>query len=170
MATVSSDQQVYNAGQDAILNCSAMGGPGNVFQWQRNGSDIENSSTLILSNVSAFTGGEYSCIVTNAAGNNTANLTLLISPTFTTQPANSITTAEAMATLTCVAEGFPAPDYQWSRVNGMGIRDGVNGRNMSMLVFSPVLFGDEGEYICSANTSGVSIQSQPATLTSKLLV
>ena len=151
---MSSDQQVYN---------------GNVFWWQRNGLDIEYSSILMLPNVSASTGGEYSCIVTNAAGNNTASLTVQISPTFTTQPADSQTAAGAMAILTCVAEGFPAPDYQWSRVNGM-IRDGVSGRNMSMLVFSPVQFGDEGEYICNASTSGVSIQSQPATLTSKLLV
>ena len=66
-----SDDQIYQRDQDVTLNCSALGGPDVFIQWQVNSSNLdgENSSTLILPSVNASTGGEYTCVVSNSAGN-----------------------------------------------------------------------------------------------------
>ena len=51
--------------------CMTTGGPGNTFQWSHNGQLLqgENSTMLMLSAVSAESGGYYACKVTNDAGN-----------------------------------------------------------------------------------------------------
>ena len=54
--------------------------------------------------------------------------------------------------------------YQWIRVGGV-FGANVNGINSDMLVFAPVLFGDEGEYFCTATANGHTVQSDISTLT-----
>ena len=68
----------------------------------------------MLSNVNASSGGEYSCVVSNNAGDDFANTFVFISPYFTTQPENRGRLNGSKLTLLCVAEAFPAPQYQWA--------------------------------------------------------
>ena len=58
-------------GCSVVFTCMTTGGPGNTFQWSHNGFMLqgENNSMLMLSDVSAETGGYYRCEVTNEAGN-----------------------------------------------------------------------------------------------------
>jgi len=51
------------------LTCEAEGGPGNRFQWQRMGVSLVNSAAVNVTVESASSGGDYECIVSNAAGN-----------------------------------------------------------------------------------------------------
>ena len=117
-------------------------------------------------NVSASDGGMYTCEVTNDGGTDTATTSVLISPYFTSQPQAVGGANGTMATLTCEAEAFPNPTYQWFRTNGT-IGATVTGQASSSLVFSSLQFGDEGDYFCNATSNGLTIQSDSATLSGK---
>lgn len=165
---VTSLEQTFEFGDNITLECSGMGGPGNMYQWQFSGEDIdgENSTELTLASITASDGGEYSCVVSNDAGNSTASTTVFIRPYFTSQPQNVELTNGSVANLFCEAEAFPSPEYQWMRGNGQELRSDLTGRNTSELIFAAV-FGDEGEYYCNVSSRGMYTQSQSATITSK---
>ena len=153
------------------LQCSVLGGPVNAYQWLAGGVVIagETSEDYTFNIMSASDGGEYTCVVTNLAGNDSASTNVFVAPYFTAVPADIETSDGDMGTLTCVAEAFPSPDYIWGRVDGGTIRDQVTGRNTSMLMFNPVMFGDEGDYYCNATSNGVTSQSPSATVTRKFI-
>ena len=162
--------QTYQFGATAMLACSSMGGPDNMYQWLFNGSDIlgETSVTLTRASVTAATGGEYSCRVSNAAGSNTADSFIFIAPYFVTQPMDIAVMAQSTINLICDVEAFPYPSYQWWRLDGAAIRSGVitTSRN---LVFSAT-FGDEGDYYCVASSLMGQIRSRNVTVTSECLL
>ena len=152
------------------FTCSAQGGPGNEFQWQRNGGDLENETlaNLTVANISASEGGSYTCVVSNAAGDDSATATLYVQPYIETQPEDVLTTNGSEVNFTCEAESFPDPEYQW-----IDAERTVVG-NDSLLVFSPAVFGDEGSYTCRVTVESVngligSITSDAVTLTGTLL-
>ncbi len=161
--------ETYNQGDDVILECNAaMGGPGNTFQWFDSlNSILTNSSMLTLTNVMAADGGMYTCMITNAGGSDSDTTSVFIAPYFTSQPQAMGGDNGTMVTLTCEAEAFPAPTYQWSRGDGRMIRTEVMGQDSAMLTFDSLSFGDEGDYICNATSMGMTIQSQPVTLSGK---
>ena len=158
----------YSQGENVTLNCDVMGGPNNIIQWQFRASVLpgENSSVLTRQNVTAADGGAYTCMVSNVAGMDTAVVLVFISPYFITQPQDVGAIDGATVTLTCEAEGFPSPTYQWSGTNA--IRAGILGQTSTTLTFDPLVFGDEGDYFCTAMSFiGDPAQSEIATLTSK---
>jgi membrane carboxypeptidase/penicillin-binding protein PbpC len=66
---------LYDPNEPAALNCMASGGPNNTFMWFLDGDLInETSNTLVFNEVE---GGEYTCQVSNAAGNENASITLI---------------------------------------------------------------------------------------------
>ena len=150
-----------------------MGGPGNDFGWLFNKKQLgrssiivnDSASTLTLSNVTASIGGEYSCVVTNRAGNDTASTFVFVSPYFVAQPVNTEGSNGSAINLTCQADAFPEPEYQWRRVDGKEISDKLIGVNSMSLMFDLLLFGDEGEYYCTATSRNISIGSNTATIT-----
>ena len=149
------------------LTCSSMGGPELLYQWQFNGNDLDGEMfcTLILSNVTASHGGEYTCMVSNIAGNDSASTIVYISPYFTAHPQDAGVSNGSMFSLICEAEGFPVPSYQWMRV-GDPIRDDLNVTSMT-LIFDPILFEDKGVYVCNVTSEETTISSDMATLTCK---
>ena len=161
-----SENQTNERGDNITLNCLARGGPDIFYQWKVNSTNISEatSTTLMLSNVNASTGGEYSCVVSNSEGDDSTNTFVFISPYFTTQPEDRGGYNGSTLTLTCEAEAFPAPQYQWTRVDGAAIRDGVLGVNSTMLSFNPLIFGDDGSYFCNVTSRGVTIQSNRIVL------
>ena len=66
---------LYDPNEPATLTASmASGGPNNTFMWFLDGDLInETSNTLVFNEVE---GGEYTCQVSNAAGNENASITL----------------------------------------------------------------------------------------------
>ena len=166
--TVMPQDPIRSFGEDISFTCSAMGGPGNTFQWQRNDQDIDNatSETLSITGINATTdGGTYTCTVSNTAGTASDSSTLMVNPLITLQPLDTSATNGSSVTLTCEAESFPAPSYSWEVLGGGALGDTVMGANTSTLTFSPVVFGNEGEYRCNASANGVTDVSNTATLT-----
>ena len=152
------------------LTCSSLGGPELLYQWQFNGNglDGERFSTLILSNVTASHSGEYTCVVSNIAGSDSASTFVYISPYFTAHLQDAVVSNGSLFMLICEAEGFPVPYYQWMRI-GDPIRDDLNATSMT-LIFDPIQFEDKGVYVCNVTSGETTISSDTATLTCKEFV
>ena len=154
---VSPEMVMANIEGNVTFSCSAQGGPDNEYQWQYNGVDMTNqtNTTLNIDNIDAVNGGSYTCVVSNAVGNDSATATLYVVPTIVTQPADILTRNGTVVNFNCEAEGFPPPEYQWEKYNetmGTFIRVGSD----SVLEFSPAVFGDEGRYRCVASQLGTN--------------
>ena len=161
--SVSPLNMAFNRGDNVTLNCSTLGGPDNTYQWQRNGTDLDNETmqSITITHISALDGGKYTCVVSNAAGNDSASTVLNVFPEIVLNPKDANATNGTVRMLVCEAEAFPEPQYQWMRVSG----ENVVGVDSSILVFDPVIFGDEGGYYCRATSNGVTVTSDTATLT-----
>ena len=145
-----------------------------MFQWIAGGdtlttgrdvsiSDGSRLSVLNISNVNATEdGGEYRCVVSNAAGNNSDNATLNVRPVITVQPIETLLTSNGSSEqLVCIADAFPAPEYRWEEITD---DSATVVSDTNTLSFSPVMFGDEGTYQCVAMSQGVEVNSTSTTV------
>ena len=82
---------------------------------------------------------------------------------FTTQPENRGRFNGSNINMVCMADAFSAPQYQWARVDGEAIRNGVLGIKSAILSFNPLLFGDEGSYFCNTTSGEITLQSNLVT-------
>jgi hypothetical protein len=156
----------YARRDTATLVCNSLGGPGNVYQWQFNGLNIsgENSSVLTVADINASHGGIYSCVVSNTAGEDSADSFVFVSPYFVSQPIDQQALPLSSLILECGAQAFPVPEFQWQRGNGGHIRNDIM-TTAQILNISSVLYGDEGEYYCTAFARGTTIQSRQIIVT-----
>ena len=165
---VSPEMVIADVGGTVTFTCSAQGGPDNTYQWQNDGEDLmnETDANLIVSNISSMNGGNYTCVVSNAAGNDSATAVLYVEPIIVIQPTDILTRNGTVVSFTCAAESFPAPEYMWQKyIEESGSFDTVS--NGPVLEFTPAVFGDEGSYRCVASLPGTSRNalSQFAVLT-----
>ena len=171
---VSPSRQTTNNGSTITIKCLAEGGPDNMFQWITrgdiiaSGSDVSISdgsqlSVLSISNVNATDdGGEYRCVVSNGAGNDSDNATLNVRPVIIVQPIETLLTSNGSSEqLMCIADAFPSPEYRWEKIIDDSI---VVVSDTNTLYFSPVMFGDEGAYQCVAMSLGVEVNSTSSTV------
>ena len=139
-------------GDNVTLTCSSKGGPNNTYQWLMNGDVMEgeDSYAFYLTSVDASSGGHYTCLVTNLAGNNTFTVMLYIEPYITEFPMTYLEVELSVSvTFTCDAEGFPTPEVIWIKVAGQT----DNGNTASMtgnLTFPSVTAENNGTYVCQA--------------------
>ena len=61
--------------------------------------------------------------------------------------------------LTCIAEGHPAPTYEWKKDGGL-----IPGEQLSFLYIPEVMPADRGSYTCKAINNGGVIESLSASL------
>lgn len=88
-----------------------------------------------------------------------STINVLITPSFTTNPSSQSVLAGDPVTFTAVADGQPAPTFQW-RKNGVNIP----GATSSSYTLAKVLVGDLGSYSVVATNSAGSATSTSATL------
>ena len=161
------------------FTCQTLGGLNSTFEWRFNGSLLTDAnitstplqSTLTISNVSPSDGGEYTCTVSNLAGNNFASSTMYVSPYIVTNPAEILTATNGTPglELKCVALAFPSPTYTWTRLTGpLGLMTVVDDSGTGILKFFPVLFFDDhGTYVCTAFSNGLMVNSSMSTVYGK---
>ena len=152
---------VFSQGNNIALICSAMGGPNNTFQWEMNGSIVGNDGMLVVMDINASSGGDYTCTVSNAAGNDSASTTLYVAPYIVTPlEEQTLTTSGSNVNITCDADGFPTPTVIWVDMMIAEVE------NTSLLEFSPVMFGNEGLYRCvaTAEINGMSFNATNETV------
>ena len=168
----------FDYAMTAILTCTIQGGPDNSFYWFLNDTlivpDGQNitivnqpfSSILTIASVSApLHGGTYQCMASNAAGSDDTSTFLFVSPRFIQQPNQTLLTSNNdIQMLTCLAESFPDPQYQWFYVT-----DGSLLVEEPVLPFNPVMFGDEGMYQCVVSSNDLRIYSIQTTVHGKFI-
>jgi len=66
---------LYN-GDFLVLNCTAAGGPANMYRWFKDNMLFDNDSVVNITSVEATDGGVYECRVNNDAGNSSVYITI----------------------------------------------------------------------------------------------
>lgn len=108
-------------GVTATFAVAATGSGPLAYQWRRNGTDLPGAtaSVLTLTNVNGADAGDYSVVISNAAGNVTsanAPLILLGAPSITAQP-QSVSVAQGQPASFAVVAVGDALRYQWQKNN-----------------------------------------------------
>ena len=119
------------------------------------------TATLTISSITVDEGGDYMCIVTNAAGSGSTIATIFIEPIIT-RVDDILTRNGSSVEFVCEADGIPSPEVMWQRLENGSYTTVSESRTYNI---TPVVFGDEGNYLCVA-TSDAGTASQIATLTS----
>ena len=152
---VSVSSNLSRVGNNVSFSCFSMGGPDNTYVWMKNEMTIGNETTLVVADINASSGGNYTCLVSNAAGNDSSSTTLYVAPYFVTPlEEQTLTTNGSSVNISCDAAGFPSPTVTWVDMTEQRVS------NTPLLQFSPVMFGDEGVYRCVAT---VDINGTPFT-------
>jgi len=158
------NQQVVQ-GQNASFSVTVTGSGPFAYRWRFNGSAISGgtSATLNLTNVQPARAGNYTVVVTNAAGSVTsavATLTVYVPPTIATQPANQTVNQGQNASFSVVPGGSAPFSYQWN-FNGAPLA----GASNSSLLLTNVQASRAGNYNVVVTNPAGSVTSQVATLT-----
>ena len=147
---------------NVTLLCNNDGGPDNTYEWRKDGIVLNNeiNNTLRLYSINVTSGGDYTCTVSNAAGNDSTTTTLFVAP-FIVTPLEKETPVfnGSYVNVSCEADGFPPPTVTWVNMTSMEVS------NTTLLEFSPVLVRDEGLYRCVATleVEGSSIEATDET-------
>lgn len=140
-----------------------------TYQWQHAGTNIANSghysgtdtARLTIATADAGDAGSYRCKVTNSSGpvtSNPATLTVVTTPTITTQPASVVVSDGYPASFTGAAFGGVPLTLQWWH-NGASVGSGTN------LTLTAAHVADAGDYTLVANNSYGAVTSMVARLT-----
>ena len=152
---------VFKQRNDIAFICDALGGPNNTFQWEVNGNIIGNDRILEVMDINASSGGVYTCIVSNAAGSDSASTTLYVAPYIVTPlDEQTLTVNGSSVNLICEADGFPLPTISWDRNT-----TDITVSSDSELMLSTVTFGQEGVYRCLVNVTINGVDYEDSDLT-----
>lgn len=159
-------------GGAASFTVQASGDPAPTFQWLKDGADLSGgtSATFSIATVDAADGGDYTVVVSNAAGEVTSAAAVL---TVTAAAAISISSAPASvdvapggtANLSVVASSTGPLTYQWFQFRaGVGLRS-LAGKTAASLAFTNAQASDMGFYFVRISNGGETVDSDFATLT-----
>ncbi|NWV42606.1 HMCN1 protein, partial [Grantiella picta] len=162
------------AGQRVELPCSAQGVPAPSVSWFRGSSAVPTADgqflqspdgALSISSVQPPDAGTYSCVATNAAGSDSAEVTVQVQESPTIEdldpPFNSPFQERVVnqrIAFPCPAKGIPKPAIKWLR-NGRELSGAEPGLSLledgTLLVIAALSPSDSGDYVCvAANEAG----------------
>ncbi|KAM4548643.1 hemicentin-1 isoform 1-T1 [Odontesthes bonariensis] len=155
------------------LICKAQGTPTPTIQWLKDGKVINvgneglrvspDGSTLTVTRANPADSGKYTCVATNAAGEEGRifNLNVYVPPVIlgNSEAALDLTTVlDSSVNIECVATGSPLPQLNWLR-NGLPLPVSSNIQLLSagqVLRITRIQASDGGSYTCVAsNRAGV---------------
>ena len=175
----------------AVLNCTALGGPDNVYIWTRlsDGIVVANTSVLRVMVKSAHDGSIYQCTIRNNAGNISSNATLngkqlllllvllicpnilllsTVAPVILVPPSSlNVTFMNESINLSCNASGFPVPTISWYH-NGTDInitaesRQNITRQEQERSILSILVVNAKN---VTVNDSGVYVCSVSSSIT-----
>uniref|UniRef100_A0A3Q2CT39 Hemicentin-1 n=1 Tax=Cyprinodon variegatus TaxID=28743 RepID=A0A3Q2CT39_CYPVA len=160
--------------QSIDLVCEAQGTPTPTVHWLKDGETINSTAnkslrvspdgkTLIVTQADPAISGKYTCVATNAAGEEGRifNLHVYVPPAIrsSSDAVEVLTTVlDSSVSIECVATGSPQPQLNWLR-NGLPLPVSSNIRLLSagqVLRITRVQVSDGGSYTCVAsNRAGV---------------
>ena len=114
-----------------------------------------------IASVNISVAGVYGCLVANDAGFDVEFVNLYMTPLIIEHPQSGIVKNYESFNLTCVAQSFPSPTYQWEKFNETTSQFeevSPNGDN-SILELNPVGLEGYGLYRCVASTLAEGIRN-----------
>ena len=135
---------------------------------------LANTSVLTVSNINATeNGGMYECVVLNDAGFDVVRSTLYVRPLIVEHPMDHLVMNGSNITLSCHAESFPYPRYQWQKYNTTAqMFEDIMGANEPDYTIGAVSYSDYGDYRCRVTAPVIDeiSYSNNATLTGEYMV
>ncbi len=179
-------QAVNQGSTTTTLSVLASGTAPLAYQWKLAGQIIPGATASSFTiagsgaGIQAVNAGNYSVVVSNAVGNATAsaNVSVIILPVITSQPANSTLIAGKATSFKVTATGSPTLTYQWQQsTNGGSIFSSLanvapfSGVNTPTLAISNATLAMNGTLfqVVVNNPSGVANTSIPALLSTGLV-
>jgi pectin methylesterase-like acyl-CoA thioesterase len=159
-------------GNNATFSASASGNPIPTLQWlDQTGTPIPDATndTFTVTDVQYSENGyTYSLVASNVVGSvtNTATLTVIVTPSITTQPVSLVVTNTQSASFTVAASGVPNPIFQWYS-NNVSISSALNNSatNATLTLASVGPSASGSSYYAQISNSAGSTNSASATLT-----
>jgi T5SS/PEP-CTERM-associated repeat protein len=156
--------QAMVAGRSLTLSVTASGTLPLSYQWRLGGADISGATTSVYSksNLQVADAGNYTVVITNAAGAITsavAVVTVTVPPSVTTPPQNQTVTPGGSVTFTVVAAGTQPLSYQW-QFGGVNIP----GATTTSYTKATVQAADAGNYTVVVTNIAGSVTSPTASL------
>ena len=157
--------QTVIAGNPASFEVVATGTEPVAYQWFKNGVAIPGAigSQLFLSGVGPAQAGNYTVVVTDLVGTVTSSaavLTVLGSPSITSQPVGLTAVAGTNVTLSATASGSAPLSYQWMK-GGLA----VAGGNGAQLTLNNVQPSQAGSYSVVVTNLAGTVTSSAAVVT-----
>ncbi|MCB0034454.1 MAG: chitobiase/beta-hexosaminidase C-terminal domain-containing protein, partial [Anaerolineales bacterium] len=162
-----------NTCDTAVFSVTASGSDPLWYEWRKDGKIIAGQTEPELEIAAVKTGdaGDYTVIVSNAAGDVTSDtVTLTVSgedvdctaeaPAIITQPQSQTVAACGAVTLSVTAAGSEPLSYQWFKND-----DELPGETAASLTFDPVRLVDAADYTVVVTNTGGTDTSDVATLT-----
>ncbi|XP_076306056.1 inactive tyrosine-protein kinase 7-like isoform X2 [Tachypleus tridentatus] len=153
-------------GSNAKIYCKARGAVPPTVKWTKEGSKYfewpphikDENGTLYFNGVQQTDAGNYTCFAssTQAFINTTIHVEVIVLPTFTVRPAETIAYEGYPIMLHCKATGDPQPSIQWDKDN---VLNGFDKKRFQVLpngtlYISEAHMDDIGKYGCTAGNSG----------------
>ncbi|MFC2114566.1 immunoglobulin domain-containing protein, partial [Bacteroidota bacterium] len=137
------------------------------YQWYKDGNEINGADYAIyfLNNIQTNQAGNYYCVMSNPSGSmftDTVSLTVLVSPTVTSNPSSIDKCIGQSATFSVSGTGSTPLSYQWYNTNGQ-----LNAATNSTYTITSVVLNDASSYYCIISNTCGSDQSNGASLTLK---
>ncbi|XP_076311733.1 inactive tyrosine-protein kinase 7-like isoform X1 [Tachypleus tridentatus] len=153
-------------GSNAKIYCKARGAIPPTVRWTKEGNEYfkwpphikDENGTLYFTSVRQSDAGNYTCFATSTQAfiNTTIHVEVIVLPTFTVRPAETIAYEGYPIMLHCKATGDPPPTIQWDKDN---VLNGFDKKRFQVLengtlYVSEAHRNDEGKYGCTAGNSG----------------
>ncbi|KAK7933456.1 hypothetical protein WMY93_004352 [Mugilogobius chulae] len=156
-------------GFQALLPCAAQGSPEPRVSWEKDSTIVPirpgkftvlRSGELIIERAELGDAGVFTCVATNVAGSVRQNVHLSVNmrPAFKELPGDMTLNKGNNLTLSCHAQGTPAPLISWT-VNNSPITGTVDEAGRSSLVIKNVTMKHAGTYVCIAENTVGSIRA-----------
>ncbi|XP_061153333.1 hemicentin-1 isoform X4 [Syngnathus typhle] len=176
VVTVAVDEILSGIGETTAMACSVSGIPRPEIRWYKGDLQLQSTSsldidalagTMTIKNTKEVDAGDYTCVATNAAGTSTGKVALDVgdAPKFTQEPLNTAADIGSDVTLACQAQGYPAPQVTWRRLDALPLFNKYRGHSIVTqdergLHIANLWVEDEAQYVCEASNHFGKIQSQ----------
>lgn len=175
--TMRPHNHTVSVGDSIQLYCQADGQPLPVHSWSKDGRQLftdgnvvlsQNNYMLAISKIRLSQFGQYTCKVSNTAGNNsiTAWINQLDIPVLTVRPENKTVNTSGNLSLQCQGQASQTPSAYWysGQEGNLNLIGNIfNNRHIVMdgtLTIKNVIKSDEGWYTCilSNNAGSVAVE------------